>query len=349
MQRRAAIWILGAFKTSSSYGIKAIMGLIPIKLHLQKLAGRSQLQVSKLLPNYLLMNSQLSHPSSNLSPVTLNSLTNQQCSLVKGHLVDMANRSHECFPSFSPLNLKFSPGLRIIDKFSDHISFNICDREKDTKSYAQVLDNMVLESSLSPSIAIVASDTSVKNNVTTSIAHIHTFEKPLIKTIYYTVYITSTEVELFAIRCSINQSSSLNNISKIIVVTDTFHAIKKIFDLLVYPYQLQSTAILSDLHWFFTNHENNSIEFWECSSYLKWCLHNEVDRKTKTFNLLPLLPCKNSWKFSRKSECNNIVNIWRITFQASDCQDCRKVDFVHFYFLSFIFLFLFSFILYFYF
>ena len=34
MQRRAAIWILGAFKTSSLYGIEAIAGLIPIKLHL---------------------------------------------------------------------------------------------------------------------------------------------------------------------------------------------------------------------------------------------------------------------------------------------------------------------------
>jgi len=43
MQRRAIIWILGAFKTSPSFGIEAIVGLIPIKLHLQKLSGRSQL------------------------------------------------------------------------------------------------------------------------------------------------------------------------------------------------------------------------------------------------------------------------------------------------------------------
>jgi len=43
MQRHAAIWILGAFKTFPSYGIEAIVGLIPIKLHLQKLGGRSQL------------------------------------------------------------------------------------------------------------------------------------------------------------------------------------------------------------------------------------------------------------------------------------------------------------------
>jgi len=41
MQRRATIWILGAFKMFSMEGIEAIAGLIPIKLHLQKLVGRS--------------------------------------------------------------------------------------------------------------------------------------------------------------------------------------------------------------------------------------------------------------------------------------------------------------------
>jgi len=41
MQRRAAIWILGAFKTSPMEGIEAIAGVIPIKSYLQKLASRS--------------------------------------------------------------------------------------------------------------------------------------------------------------------------------------------------------------------------------------------------------------------------------------------------------------------
>ena len=43
MQRRAAIWILEAFKTSPTEGIEAIARIIPIKLHLQKLARRSQI------------------------------------------------------------------------------------------------------------------------------------------------------------------------------------------------------------------------------------------------------------------------------------------------------------------
>jgi len=43
MQRRAALWITGAFHTSPSEGIEAIAGLIPIMLHLQKLNGRHHL------------------------------------------------------------------------------------------------------------------------------------------------------------------------------------------------------------------------------------------------------------------------------------------------------------------
>jgi len=114
------------------------------------------------------------------------------------------------------------------------------------------------------------------------------------KTIHHAVYVTSTEAELFAIRCSINQSLSDNNISKIVVITDSIHAVKKIFDPSVHPYQTQLIAILLDLHKFFNHCETNSIEFWECPSHLKWHLHNKVDKETKIFNLMLLYLCKNS-------------------------------------------------------
>ena len=156
--------------------------------------------------------------------------------------------------------------------------------------------------------------------------HIHIFDKPLTKTVYHAVHVTSTEAELFAIRCGINQFLYFNNISKIIVVTDSIHTVKKIFDLLVHPYQIQLAAILSDLCNFFNNHENNSIKFWECSSHLKWHLHNKVNKETKTFNLMSLFPCKNSWEFSKKSKSNDIVNIWKMTFQASNLKGNQFLD-----------------------
>ena len=63
------------------------------------------------------------------------------------------------------------------------------------------------------------------------------FNKLLIKMIHHAVHVTSTEAELFAIRYSINQSLSVNNISKIVVITDSIHMVKKIFDLSVHSYQ----------------------------------------------------------------------------------------------------------------
>ena len=56
MQRRAAIWILGAFKTLPSMGIKAIARIITIKFHLQKIARRSEIHSFKLPSSHILRN-----------------------------------------------------------------------------------------------------------------------------------------------------------------------------------------------------------------------------------------------------------------------------------------------------
>ena len=116
----------------------------------------------------------------------------------------MANRFNENYPSFIPLHSEFSPGFRIIDNFSDHIVFNTDNKQKDDKFHSQQLDNIVLESSTFPSTAIIASDASIKNNITTSILHVYTHNRPITKAVYHMIHITSTEAELFAIRCDIN-------------------------------------------------------------------------------------------------------------------------------------------------
>jgi len=51
LQRWAMLWITGAFKTSPTQGIEGIAGLIPISLHLCKLAGRAHLRYSTIPVN----------------------------------------------------------------------------------------------------------------------------------------------------------------------------------------------------------------------------------------------------------------------------------------------------------
>ena len=56
------------------------------------------------------------------------------------------------------------------------------------------------------------------------------------KTTYHAVNITSTKVELFVIRCGINQAVQVPNIKHIIVITDIIHTIRHIFDSSFYSY-----------------------------------------------------------------------------------------------------------------
>jgi len=120
---------------------------------------------------------------------------------------------------------------------------------------------VVIESSSLQSTAIIAMDASIKNNIAISILHMHILNQPLIKTLHHAVFVTSSEAKLFAIRYSISQASPKKNVSKIIIITDSIHVAKKIFDLLSYLLQSQSVAILGDLCQFFSRDLNNSIEF----------------------------------------------------------------------------------------
>ena len=80
---------------------------------------------------------------------------------------------------------------------------------------------------------------------------------------------------------------------------------------------------------FFTHHQENMIKFWECPSKSKWNLYKRVNIETKLFNLTPLLPNKNSWDFSKRSECNNIIDKWKMTFQVSDLKDRNFLELVN--------------------
>jgi len=134
------------------------------------------------------------------------------------------------------------------------------------KTHLQSLDNIALASLLDLFITLVISDASIKNQVTTLIAHIHCQDKQVIKTIHHAINITTTKAELFAIGCSINQATNLQDISKIIIITDSIHSVKKVFKYSLYPYQIYTIAISYELRRFFNSNTNNTIEFWESPS-----------------------------------------------------------------------------------
>ena len=78
--------------------------------------------------------------------------------------------------------------------------------------------NKIFNDSISnPNTVIVIFDASIKNNITTSISHIYNGQNIITKTIHHAMNITSTEAELFAIRCGINQAIQVPKVEQIIV------------------------------------------------------------------------------------------------------------------------------------
>jgi len=94
----------------------------------------------------------------------------------------------------------------------------------------------------------------------------------------------------------------------------------------MYLYQLQSVLISQDLREFFKKDNNHHIKFWDGPSNQRWYLYNIVDKEAKKFNMSLIFPCKLSWNFSRKTECESILNFWRMTFQASDDREYHFLD-----------------------
>ena len=133
-------------------------------------------------------------------------LTDKQHSKVKSSIVDINNCLNEVFPAFDRLHKELSSSFQLVDTLPDHISFHIVNCKNNKVKNAHLCNlNKIFEDFLSNSNTIlVISDASIKNNIVTSILHIHSSWNVLTKTIHHVINITSTEAELFSIRCGIN-------------------------------------------------------------------------------------------------------------------------------------------------
>ena len=178
---------MDAFQTTSFLSVEAITGLVPIHLHIKKLYGRFLLCQSSLPSNHIIhsiLSFDGSHEYSSHN-VSINYLTAKQRSRLKLPLIDVDNKRNEFFPFFSFFNYEFKLGNHIIDIFPDHLSFH--PHTLNAKKNISNLEEIIIKVSIDPFTTIVVSDTSIKNQVATSILHIHSYDKPVIKTLHSAV------------------------------------------------------------------------------------------------------------------------------------------------------------------
>ena len=231
-------------------------------------------------------------------------------------LIDIDNRCNKLSFSFLVFDKEFNPGNQLIDSFSDQFYFY--PHSSNIKNHIKNLNNITFRASSNTSSSIIVSNASIKNHIATSISHIHLHNKPVIKTIHRAVNITTTEAELFTIQYGINQVVGITNINYIIVISDSLHTAKRIFDSSSHPYQIHSAATSHELRGFFLKDVNNCIKFWDCPSKQNWLLHSLVDKDSKSFDSVPIFLCKLSWDYCKKQECNSILSQWKMSFQVLD-------------------------------
>ena len=162
--------------------------------------------------------------------------------------------------------------------------------------------------------------------VATSISHIHSFNKLVIKILHRAINVTTAEAKPFTIQYGINQAVTISNTNHIIIITDSLHIARKIFDSSAHPYQIHLATIFQELREFFFKDICNCIEFWDYSSKQQWPLHHTVDKETKNMVSIPSFSYKSSWDFCKKSECDSILLQWRMIFQASDFKERNFLD-----------------------
>ena len=104
---------------SFTWGIEAIMSLIPIHLYLDKICGYQQLRMAFLLSNHM-VKALLDHYHSNASHLyyfSLEKLSSKQRLKVKNSIVDINNHLNRILPSFNPLHKELMPGFQLVDIF----------------------------------------------------------------------------------------------------------------------------------------------------------------------------------------------------------------------------------------
>ena len=159
-------------------------------------------------------------------------------SKIKSFIVDFNNCLNSLFSSFDNLHKELLSGFQLVDNFSDWFSFHTANCKDKNTIHAHIwhLDKIFEDFCSDSEIVIVISDASIKNKVTTLILHIYSGHNIYAKTIYYAINITTTKIEFFAIRYSINQVVQVQNTAHIIVITDAIHAVRQIFNLLSHLY-----------------------------------------------------------------------------------------------------------------
>ncbi|CAA7267573.1 unnamed protein product [Cyclocybe aegerita] len=149
MQRKAALWITGAFRTSPTGGLEALAGLIPVHLMLKKLATRAVHSPLRSMMGEGLLKRATPHARSAAL------MTPAMRGKVKSTIMEVDECVHTLTESFEPFAPEAHPGDRLLDHYADRLHFDERDPAQDRRPY---LDELIAKVGADPLTVLAATD-----------------------------------------------------------------------------------------------------------------------------------------------------------------------------------------------
>ncbi|KDR65447.1 hypothetical protein GALMADRAFT_148700 [Galerina marginata CBS 339.88] len=162
MQRKAALWITGAFSTSPGPGVEALAGLLPIHLLLERMATHSILRAGTFSETHPVRSFLTGHMLGKATPhpLSVQLMTRQQRLGTKGPIMDIVKRLPELTERLEPMASIAQPGHRLRDKFWSRVHFDesLAPLEKEDRSlYLDFISGMFMSDTWGLCIGVDAS------------------------------------------------------------------------------------------------------------------------------------------------------------------------------------------------
>jgi len=324
MQRKAALWITGAFRTSPTGGTEALAGLIPVHLHLRKLAGHANLRIATLSDTHPIQ-SLLSEDYVKQAEAHHCSVSNMAPALrekVHGTIMEIENHHHELTEVFEPCAPENRPGFRLMDRFAAQVSFNDFKINMENEALSVTnrkieLNALIDELKDDEHVVYCGTDASLPANIRHQAASAYLIYRQgdvVHRARYIAGRVTAPDTKLYAIHAAIVKACSLPNVSNITLFTDSIASARRAVNPSVHLGQGHSLAVCRALEQWFAN-GGRSVTFVMVHSRFEWGPHHEAHEFVWGLPPVGGRCMATSLDSLRKKATATCLDSWSTTFQ----------------------------------
>jgi len=336
MQRKAACWIIGAFRTAPTVGVEALAGLPPVRLHLQKLSKRAIFRTATLSDTHPLRSILKAEFRKGASPHygSATHLSAKRMEQVKDAITETNRTLGKLTEEIQPCAPENQPGQRLKDLFPDRIKLEKYGGKKgdDTAmgSWNTVLNLIHRTAEAEADTVICGTDASVPLTTRAQAASAAIGTRAgteIFRSRWMAGKVLSADAELFAIRIAVVQAVSQPNCSRIVLFTDSMASADKATNPSPHSGQGHSLAVCRALAAWFEGHSDRKIMFVQVPSILKWGIHQKAHDFVRD---LPAVPTgrrpATSLDTVRKETTQSALDEWQRQFLLGHARGSQFLD-----------------------